>query len=158
MLAHVYGFSMSRYIEDWTCKYFSLPQISQIICSKYHTLSEHPFVLLLLAPLLKFWNWKIKKVVLIFKKIPKWTPSNQKFENLSTTRKFYFDLGPKRYWVEEILLLEVWVMGGGWTKSSGYGLLPINKCIQYRTHYKGIVKYSALITKEANKRTLEQPG
>ena len=25
------------------------------------------------------------------------TPKNQKFENLRTTRKFYFGLGPKRY-------------------------------------------------------------
>ena len=27
----------------------------------------------------------------------KWTPKNQKSENLSTIHKFYFDLGPKRY-------------------------------------------------------------
>ena len=31
------------------------------------------------------------------KKIKKWTTKNQKFENPGTTCKFYFDLGPKRY-------------------------------------------------------------
>ena len=33
----------------------------------------------------------------IIEKIQKWTPKNQKFENPSTTHKFYVDLGPKRY-------------------------------------------------------------
>ena len=54
-----------------------------------------------LAPLLKFWNEKIKKVVVgIFThhwKKSKMEPLNLKSENRSTSRKFYFDLGPKRY-------------------------------------------------------------
>ena len=29
------------------------------------------------------------------------------------THKFYVDLDPKDIWVQEILLLEVWVMGEG---------------------------------------------
>ena len=31
------------------------------------------------------------------KKFQKWTPRNKKFENPSTTYKFYVGLGPKRY-------------------------------------------------------------
>ena len=46
-------------------------------------------------------------------KIKKWTTESQKFENLRTTHKFYVDLSPKRYLGQEILLLEVWVMGLG---------------------------------------------
>ena len=43
---------------------------------------------------------------------PKWILKNQKFENLNTTHTFNLDLGPKDIWVQEILLLEVWLIGG----------------------------------------------
>ena len=54
-----------------------------------------------------FWN-----ILPIIEKIQKRTHKNQKIENPSTTRKLYVDLGRKKnIWVQEILLLEVWVMG-----------------------------------------------
>ena len=63
------------------------------------------FVLLLLATfgtssqilklkVIKIVCWNILPII---EKIQKRTPKNQKFENPSTTRKFYVDLGPKRY-------------------------------------------------------------
>ena len=68
-------------------------------------LIKNSFVLLLLATISTsckdqkrgFWN-----ILPNTEKIPKWTPKNQKFENLSMTHTFYFDF--------EILLLEVWTL------------------------------------------------
>ena len=83
-------------------------QISQIICSIRHTfMTTKKFRKLFyqnnflscyywhrLAPFLKFWNEKcFWNNLPIIEKIPKWTPKSQKFENLSTAHKFYFDLG-----------------------------------------------------------------
>ena len=41
-------------------------------------------------------NVRKRNYVFITKKKSKIDPNYHKFENLSTTRKFYFDLGPKR--------------------------------------------------------------
>ena len=49
----------------------------------------------------------------IIEKIPEWTPKNQKFQNPSTTHKFYVDLGPKRYLGPRDPIIGSIVMGGG---------------------------------------------
>ena len=57
-------------------------------------------------------NVQIKKI--------KWTPKNQKFENLSATHKFYFDLGPNRYLGPRDPIIESIVQG--------MDPYPVNKC------------------------------
>ena len=61
----------------------------------------------------------------IIEKIHKWTPKNQKIKNPSTTQYSMLSKVQKDIWIQDILLLEVWVKGGegGGTKSSGYELL-----------------------------------
>ena len=111
-----YGFSMyvPRYhdIKMENAIFFSLSQMSQIIHTCMITKNVRKLIyqnILLscyfwhrLAPLLKLLYEKTKKCLFgIFypslKIFPKWPPKNKKIQNLSTTRKFYFNLGPNKY-------------------------------------------------------------
>ena len=56
-------------------------------------------------------------------KIKKWTTKNQKFENPSMTHKTML------IWVQGILLLEIWDMGGYKLKVQGTNSYPVNDCI-----------------------------
>ena len=71
-----------------------------------------------MAPLFKFENKRPKKsfgnILPIIVQIQKWTNKNQKFENPSTTHKFFVDLVKKRnFGPRDPMIGEVWVMGEG---------------------------------------------
>ena len=69
--------------------------------------------------------FKIIHIILIYGGITlkQWSPKSKKIENLSTTYKFFFNLGPKRYLGPRDPILEVCVMWGVYTYSSGYEFL-----------------------------------
>ena len=81
------------------------------------------------APFLKFWNQNTNKVVFwIFQpslqKISKWTLKSQNSKIWAEHANSILMWVQKDIWVEDILSLEVWVMGV-YTYSSGYELLPL---------------------------------
>ena len=86
-----------------------------------------------LTPLPKFWKTKKRfwNILPIIEKIPKWTPKNQKFQNLSTTHEPYF------IWAQKILLLELWAMWGSKLKVQVMDSYPVNKCI-YNTYTRNL--------------------
>ena len=81
--------------------------------------SKNPFVSLLLPTIVTsshILKWIFFcNIFPIIEKNTKWIPKNQKIQNPAQTHKLYVDVGwvQKDIWVEEILLLEVCVRGGG---------------------------------------------
>ena len=107
-------------------KKFSLRNLANYLLNTTHFFK----ILKLKDPKSVFWN-----ILFIIEKTQKFTPKNQNFENPSTTLKFYVDLGPKKR-VQEILSLEVYVMGGGSKlKVHGTDSYPVNECM-YIYHYE----------------------
>ena len=71
------------------------------------------------------------------RKIPKWTQKNQKFENLSTGRKFYFDLGSKRYLGRRDPFIRSMGYGGGSTPIvEGMDSYPVNTVYNIYTYIR----------------------
>ena len=84
-----------------------ISEISQLFCSNKH-FDDHKnfesyfikstFRLVIIGTVWHlFSNLKLKDKNSVFWKNSKMDPYNKKFENPSTTHKFYVDLGPKRY-------------------------------------------------------------